>query len=395
MSRLWTHSASAVAYNNLPFMDSLDMNFEDRYCIAMKNTTKALALLLLAACQSGRPQAATAPTEPLSSIYPTAYASNPAEPHLRNLRMITHAGENAEAYFSADGRQLIFQATIPGVSRCDQIFTMNVDGSNARMVSSGKGRTTCAYFFPSGNRIVYSSTQEVSADCPTPPDMSKGYVWGLYDFDIFAAAADGSGMRRLTDRPGYDAEATVSRDGRHIIFTSTRDGDLDLYTMNADGSNVKRLTSEPGYDGGAFYSADGTKIVYRAHHPKDPKALADYQALLRQNLVRPTTLDIYVMDADGTNRRQLTSNAAANFAPFFHPDGKRVIFSSNVGDPRGRDFDLYMVNVDGTGLKQITASPDFDGFPMFSPDGKTLVFASNRGAVTAGDTNIFLADWVD
>jgi Tol biopolymer transport system component len=364
------------------------------YSIAMKNFAKALALIGLAACQGTRAAAPT-PLQPLASIYPTPFGSNPAEPHLRNLRMLTHAGENAEAYFSADGKQLIFQATIPGVSRCDQIFIMDTTGSNARMVSNGKGRTTCSYFYPSANRIMYASTHMASADCPPPPDMSKGYAWALYDYDIYTARPDGSDVRRITNTPGYDAEATISRDGRHVIFTSMRDGDLELYTMDTDGRNVRRLTNEIGYDGGAFYSADGSKIVYRAYHPKDPKLIADYQDLLKQNLVRPTTLDIFVMDADGSNRRQLTSNAAANFAPFFFPDGKRVIFSSNMADPKGRDFELYMINVDGTGLQRVTTSAEFDGFPMFSPDGRKLVFASNRGAVTAGNTNLFIADWVD
>jgi Tol biopolymer transport system component len=309
--------------------------------------------------------------------------------------MLTHAGENAEAYFSADGTQLIFQATLPGVTRCDQIFVMDTSGLNAHMVSNGKGRTTCSYFFPTGDRILYSSTYAASAECPPPPDMSKGYVWSLDEYDIYSAAPDGSDLRRLTDVPGYDAEATISRDGSHVIFTSTRDGDLDLYSMNTDGGAVKRLTNEVGYDGGAFYSADGSMIVYRAYHPKNAAEIADFRALLAQKLVRPTSLDIFVMNADGTNRRQLTDNGAANFAPFFHPDGRRIIFSSNMADPAGRDFELYLINVDGTGLERITTSGEFDGFPMFSPDGRKLIFASNRGQTTVGNTNLFLADWID
>jgi Tol biopolymer transport system component len=219
-------------------------------------------------------------------------------------------------------------------------------------------------------------------------------VWALYDYDIYTAAADGAGARKLTSSPGYDAEATIGRDGR-IVFTSTRDGDLDLYVMDADGGNVRRLTTDLGYDGGAFFSADGSMIVYRAFHPQTPEEIADYKSLLAQNLIRPTKLDIYVMDADGTNRRRLTDNGAANFAPFFHPDGKRVIFSSNLHEPGGRNFDLYMINVDGSGLERITTHADFDGFPMFSPDGRRLVFASNRGAANQGETNIFIADWVE
>jgi Tol biopolymer transport system component len=225
--------------------------------------------------------------------------------------------------------------------------------------------------------------------------MSQGYVWALYDYDIYTAKPDGSDIKTLFKTPGYDAEATISRDGKKIVFTSTRDGDLDLYVMAADGSNVKRLTTEIGYDGGAFFSADGSKIVYRAYHPTEPAAIQDFQRLLKSNLVRPTQLDIFVMDADGSNKRQITNNRAANFAPFFHPNGRQIIFSSNVTNPRGRNFDLYLINIDGTGLERVTTHEEFDGFPMFSPDGKTLVFASNRGAAKPGDTNIFLADWVE
>jgi Tol biopolymer transport system component len=316
------------------------------------------------------------------------------EPRLANLRQLTFGGENAEAYFSADGRRLVFQATRPGESECDQIYTMRTDGSDVRRVSDG-GRTTCAYFFPGADRLLYSSTHHVSPACPPRPDYSRGYVWALYEYDVFTAAADGSGLTRITDAPGYDAEATISPDGGRIVFTSVRDGDLEIYTMAPDGSDVRRLTHEEGYDGGAFFSADGSKIVYRAHHPTRPEELADYRTLLRDGLVRPTTLEIWVMDADGRNKRRVTSAGAASFAPFFHPDGRRIIFSSNLHDPAGRNFDLYLVNVDGTGLERVTTSGEFDGFPMFSPDGRKLVFGSNRGAAKQGDTNVFIADWVE
>jgi Tol biopolymer transport system component len=321
-------------------------------------------------------------------------AGLPAEKHLRNIRQLTFGGENAEAYYSSDGKKLIFQSTRPGIE-CDQIFEMKVDGTGVRMLSNGKGRTTCSYYLPGTRRIIYSSTHLASPDCPPKPDFSRGYVWAIYPgFDIFAASADGSNPQRLTDTNGYDAEATVSTDGKKIVFTSVRDGDLDIYTMDSDGKNVKRLTSELGYDGGPFFSKDGQWIVYRAHHPTSERDIADYRALLRENLIRPTTLDIWVMKADGTGKRRITSNGKANFAPYFFPDGKRIIFSSNMNDPQGRNFDLYAIGVDGQGLEQLTFNPTFDGFPMFSPDGKRLVFASNRNAKNQGETNIFVADWV-
>ena len=324
----------------------------------------------------------------------TVSSSTPNEKHLRNIKQLTFGGENAEAYFSADGRQLIFQSTRDG-RECDQIYTMNVDGSNVRMISTGEGRTTCSYFLPKGNRALYSSTHLGGKTCPSRPDFTKGYVWAVYpEFDIFTARTDGSDLKQLTTTPGYDAETTISRNGK-LVFTSTRDGDLDIYTMDANGRNVRRLTNELGYDGGPFWSADGKQIVYRAHHPQDDKEKADYVALLKQNLIRPTKLDIWVMNADGSNKRRVTNNGKANFAPFFFPDGKRIIFSSNMDDPKGRNFDLYKINVDGTGLERITTHETFDGFPMFSPDGKKLVFASNRNAATRGDTNIFIADWVE
>ena len=318
----------------------------------------------------------------------------PQEKHLPNLKQLTFGGENAEAYFSSDGKKLIFQSTRDG-RECDQIYTMNIDGSDVKMVSTGEGRTTCAYFFPGDKRILYSSTHLGSKQCPPRPDFSKGYVWAVYDtFDIFTAKPDGSDLKQLTNTPGYDAETTISRNGK-LVFTSKRDGDLDIYTMDANGKHVKRLTNELGYDGGPFWSYDGKQIVYRAYHPQTEKEKADYIALLKQNLIRPTTLEIWVMNADGSNKRQVTHLNKASFAPYFFPDGKRIIFASNYADPKGRDFDLYEVNVDGSGLERITYNDTFDGFPMFSPDGKKLVFASNRHDKVQGETNIFIADWVE
>lgn len=324
----------------------------------------------------------------------TSQLALPQEKHLRNIKQLTFGGENAEAYFSADDKKLIFQSTREGHG-CDLIYTMNVDGSDVRLISTQKGRTTCAYFFPNGKRVLYSSTHLASQECPPRPDYSKGYVWAIYpSYDIFTAKPDGSDLKQLTASPGYDAETTINRQGK-LVFTSTRDGDLDIYTMDADGKNVKRLTNELGYDGGPFWSYDGKQIVYRAYHPQTERERADYVALLKENLIRPTVLDIWVMNADGSNKRQVTNLNKASFAPYFFPDGKRIIFSSNVADPKGRDFDLYMINTDGSSMERITYNNTFDGFPMFSHDGKKLVFASNRNATKQGDTNIFIADWVE
>lgn len=317
------------------------------------------------------------------------------EVHLQNVRQLTFGGQNAEAYLSPDDQRLIFQSTRPPHD-CDQIFTMNLDGSQVTLISSGLGRTTCSYFdYQTPGRIVYSSTHLGGDGCPPTPDRSSGYVWPIYDsYEIFAANLDGSGIENLTNHPGYDAEATFRADGGRIVFTSHREGDMDIYSMNPDGSDVQRLTSTPGYDGGPFFSRDGSKIVFRGHHPTG-EALEEYRALLKQGLVRPSIMELFVMDADGSNMKQLTNNGKANFCPFFHPDGERIIFASNMDDPRGREFDLYMIRVDGTGLERITYTEDFDGFPMFTGDGKTLVWCSNRFNGVPRETNVFVADWVD
>ncbi len=319
----------------------------------------------------------------------------PGERHLRDLRQLTSGGNNAEAYFSTDGRQLIFQRQESLTGGCDQQYIMNADGSGLRRVSNGLGRTTCGYFFDGGRRILYSSTFEHSPECPSPPDRSRGYVWPLAPFDIYSASVDGSDVRRITRNEGYDAEATVSPDGKRVVFTSTRDGDIELYTMNVDGGDVRRVTRRVGYDGGAFFSPDGKRLVWRAMYPETSADTADYLALLEQKLVRPSRLEIWVASADGREARQVTRLGGANFAPSFHPDGERIVFASNLADPRSRNFDLYIIKLDGTGLERVTTSPDFDGFPMFSPDGKRIVFASNRNAKQPGETNIFVADWVN
>ena len=317
------------------------------------------------------------------------------EKHLKNIKMLTDRGENAEAYLSFDERKLIFQSN-RGELPCDQIFIMGTDGSDITMVSNGEGKTTCSYFLPGDTAIIYASTFGAGKDCPPPPDRSKGYVWKLYPtFDIYMAKPDGSNLKRMTDAYGYDAEATVSPVGDKIVFTSTRDGDPEIYTMYIDGSNQTRLTYEKGYDGGPFFSLDGSKIVFRASRPVSESDMADYNDLVKNGLVRPTALELYVMDADGKNMRQVTHFGKASFAPFFFPDAKRIIFSSNMNSKSPMNFDLYMINVDGSGLEQITYYEAFDGFPMFTRDGKKLVFASNRFGKKNGDTNIFIADWVD
>jgi TolB protein len=328
---------------------------------------------------------------------PSSVFVDPAagERHLRNIRQLTFGGNNAEAYFSPDGTRLIFQRQESVGRACDQQYVMNVDGSGLQRVSNGLGRTTCGYFYDGGRRILYSSTFEDSPECPPPPDYSQGYVWPLHDFEIYTAAVDGSNLRRLTRNAAYDAEATVSSDGKHIVFTSTRDGDIELYTMKVDGTDLRRITHRVGYDGGAFFSADGRRLVWRATYPETAADSADYRRLLAQRLVRPTRLELWVADVDGSNARQVTRLAAASFAPFFHPDGRRIVFSSNFPDPRSRNFDLYLIGVDGSGLERVTTSPEFDSFPMFSPDGRRLVFASNRHARERGETNIFIADWVE
>jgi Tol biopolymer transport system component len=313
---------------------------------------------------------------------------------LRNIRQLTFGGQNAEAYFSTDGRRLIFQATREG-RRCDQIYTMTVAGSDIRMVSTGKGVTTCGFFFPDRPRLLYSSTHLSGPDCLRRPDRSGGYAWALYpEYEIYSADLHGGNLVRLTHSPGYDAEAAISPDGQRVIFTSLRGGDLDLYLTDADGGNVRRVTDRLGYEGGALFSWSGKYIVYRAHLPRSRMEVRAYEANLARNFFRPTWLEIFLMDADGGNVRQVTDLGAASFAVAMHPNDRQIIFSSNLTDPRRRDFALCLVNMDGTGLELVTHAETFASFPMFSPDGKRLVFTSSRNAKGPREFNIFIADWI-
>jgi len=371
----------------------------------MKRTSwlAVAAACLLAASRVPDPAPSPSPSPGSATPSPANLLYPGEERFFANVKQLTFGGQNAEAYWSADGSRLIFQSD-EGKLDCDQIYTMGADGSNRRRVSEGGGRTTCSYFFPSGDRILYGTTRRAGEACPPRPDRSHGYVWALDDFDIWTARPDGSGAAPLFSSPAYDAEATISPDGRSIVFTSARDGDLEIYTMDADGKNVKRLTRTPGYDGGPFFSDDGKRIVYRADHPERPEDLAKYRENLARGLYAPRALEIRVMDADGGNDRGVTANGAANFAPFFLPGGgglpgggtagRDIIFSSNMDDPKRREFDLYLIRDDGSGLTRVTRAPDFDGFPMLTRDGKRIVWASNRNGTKPHETNVFVADWV-
>jgi hypothetical protein len=371
----------------------------------MKSRLRPLSLLLAlsVACSAPTPapKPATAPrAAPAAPAGPPPVYGKalPEEPHFADLRQLTFAGENAEAYWSFDGRSLSLQSRLPGQG-CDRIYRLDVNAAKSKLfpISSGQGATTCAHFLRGDRALLYASTHLGGAACPPKPDHSQGYVWPLYDtYDIFKTAVGGGPLTRLTDAPGYDAEGTVCAKDGSILFTSVRDGDLELYRMDEDGKNVRRLTHAPGYDGGAFFNRDCTRIVWRAARPRPGTELDEYQALLKKNLVRPSKLEIYVANADGSDATQLTYLDAASFAPFFHPSSKRVLFSTNYGDPKGREFDIFAVDDTGARLERITHTPGFDGFPMFSPDGTLLAFSSNRNTPEGSrDTHVFLAHWAE
>jgi len=326
------------------------------------------------------------------------------ERNLKNITKLTFGGDNAEAYFSPDGKKLTMQVTNPLIgAQCDQIYLLELNKekyatSDLKLLSTGKGRTTCSFFMPDGKHILYASTHKGSLDCPPKPAPRKDgkYLWPIYaDFDIYVADLNGKIVKQLTDEKGYDAEAVVSPDGKYIVFTSIRSGDLELWRMDIDGKNLKQLTSGLGYDGGAFFSHDSKKLVFRSSRPKTAEEIKDYKELLAENLVAPTNMEIYTMNIDGTDLKQVTNLGKANWSPYFHPSDKKILFSSNYHSTRGYDFQIYSIDIDGKNLKQITYESEFNAFPMFSPDGKKLVFSSNREAGKLHETNVFVADWVD
>jgi TolB protein len=316
-----------------------------------------------------------------------------SSPHLDNLKQLTAGGQNAEAYWSPDGKRLIFQSTRDGRS-CDQQYIMNADGSSLHMVSTGKGVTTCGYFLPDNKHIIYASTHESGDACPPPADRSKGYVWAVYaGFEIYLATDDGKIVKKLTDTPGYDAEGTVNWKKNKIVYTSLSTGDLELWEMKPDGGGKKRITSTEGYDGGAVFSRDGSKMVWRANHPSTPETMAKYRDLIKDNLTTPMKMELFIADGDGMNQKQITNYGCASFAPTFTPDGKKILFSSNKQKCDSREFELYMINLDGSDLEQVTTFGGFTSFPEFSPDGKKLVFATDYKATGKYEFNIFTADW--
>jgi WD40 repeat protein len=369
----------------------------------MKNIIFFIIILLTAACGrnvNNKEQDA----EPAAQQDEAGIIHYPREKHLTNVKQLTYGGDNAEAYFSFDDRMITFQTNYEGWGHsCDQIHYVELASANMgqempELISTGQGRTTCAYFMPGNKSILYASTHRGDASCPhVPPPREDGkYVWPIYeDYDIYVADLDGNIIDTLTNEPGYDAEATVSPNGDKIVFTSLRSGDLELYTMNIDGSGVRQVTTGLGYDGGAFFSPDGSKLVFRSSRPKTDEEIKIYKDLLAEGLVMPTNMEIYVCNVDGSDLQQVTSLGKANWAPFFHPSGEKIIFSSNHASSRGYQFNLFMINLDGTGLEQITFDEVFDAFPMFSFDGKKLIFSSNRNNGGTRATNLFIADWVE
>lgn len=326
------------------------------------------------------------------------------EKHFRNIEQLTFGANNAEAYWGFNDSKIIFQSDNPEWDvNCDQIFymkaTANEPGFEPEMISTGLGRTTCAFFLPGDTTFVYGSTHLADDACPAVPERgpSGAYVWPIYEgYDIFKANLDGEIIANLTpDSPGYDAEATLSPDGTKIVFTSMRTGDLELFIMDTDGSNVVQITNELGYDGGAFFSPDGQKLVFRSSRPKTEAEIEKYTSLLEEGLVEPTDMELYTVNIDGTDLKQITNLGNANWAPYYHPSGEKIVFSSNHASERGFPFNIYMINADGSNLQQISFDDTFDSFPMFSYDGTKIVFASNRFNGGDRSTNVFIADWVD
>ena len=327
------------------------------------------------------------------------------EKHFKNVHQLTNGGDNAEAYWSFDSKRITFQRSNPkeGIN-CDEIFmgvvpTKLKDTFTYKSISGGKARTTCSYFTKDGAHIIYASTKNGGDQCPPPVDRAKygnKYIWPLYSsYDIFMADTSGKIVKQLTKSDGYDAEGTLSYDGKKMIYCSVKDGDLDLYVMNlATGKEIK-VTNTLGYDGGAWFSPDGKKIVWRASRPTTAEEVAEYKSLLKEGMVAPTQMEVWIANADGTNAKQITHLGQANWAPNFTPDGKHIIFCSNHEYKRGFPFNMYLIDLEGNDLQKVSRDKGFDAFPMFSPDGKRIMFSSNRNNGGTRDTNLFVADWVD
>jgi len=330
------------------------------------------------------------------------WPSDPMEKHLRNIRQLTFGGQNAEAYWSKDGKWITWQSKQSGFPD-EQIFVMRADGSGKTLMSTGLGRCTCSYFSPDKSWIYFSSTHERNKGPQAPVDMSQGYVWRVNpDFALYRqklGPVPNSKARMMpmpvVKKPGYVAETTIDPKGRFMTFTGDWEGDIDIYRSDLEGGHLKRLTTTKGYDGGPFVSWDGKYIVYRRGAFANKEEEQKFDELHAKHLVMPLKMDLWIMDSDGKHKRQLTHLAGASFAPFMLPGDKRIIFSSNYENPTGPDFDLYMINVDGTNMKRITYAPGFDSFPMFTRDGKHLVWASNRHGSVPHETNVFVADWAD
>lgn len=330
------------------------------------------------------------------------------EKHFKNIKQLTFGGDNAEAYWSFDSKRLIFQSNWDTLTKqgCDQIFEMNADGTNLpngkrySLISTDKGRTTCSYFLKDG-RMIFASTHEADDKCPEATMFAEGrYVWNIYDsYDIYIYNDKTKKSEKLIASSKYDAEATVSPDGKYIIFTSNRSGDLELWRYEIATGALKQLTNTLGYDGGAFFSPDGKKIVWRASRPTAEQDVKAYKELQSKGLVEPKELQIFIADIDGNNVQQITNLKGANWAPFFHPSGKKILFCSNHHsmDKGGREFAIFMIDIETKSLEQITHSATFDAFPMFSPDGKKIVWCSNRNKERkpTRSTNVFVAEWID
>lgn len=339
----------------------------------------------------------------ISTLIPSCIFAQPTETpvhftqevHLSNVKQLTFGGENAEAYWSFNNRMLTYQYTNKKAGvMCDQILMMSLADSSKHRISSKTGRTTCSYFLPGDSLILYASTHSGGDSCPAEPAHVHGkYLWPIYaDYEIYIADLKGTIVKQLTNNQYYDAEAVVSPTGDKILFTSDRSGDLELYTMNMDGSDVKQVTNQLGYDGGANFSPDGKQIVWRASQFEADSERTEYRNNLQKHLVSPMKMELFMANADGTNRKKLTNLGSANWAPNFDPTGSKIIFSSNH-KTKSIPFNLFMIDTDGTHLEQITFDKVFDAFAMFSYDGKKLVWCSNRNNGGTRDTNIFTADW--